>query len=128
MSRSFSESDPGATSRFETFVRVRNCDIDALGHTNNAAYVNFIEQPARLTNPAADALPRAYVHCTAGPLAPSFAPFAERLRASPGWGYRELATGHDAMLSAPEELAEVLLDLRRDQGAGARYAKRLTET
>ena len=40
--------DPAASDapRFETFVRVRNCDIDALGHTNNATYVNYIEQAA----------------------------------------------------------------------------------
>jgi acyl-CoA thioester hydrolase len=40
------ESEDVDAERFETFVRVRNCDIDALGHTNNAAYVNFIEQAA----------------------------------------------------------------------------------
>jgi len=86
------------------------------------------EQPVRLTNPARATLPRTYVHCTAGPLVPSFAPFANRARAAPGWGYRELATGHDAMLTAPGELAEVLLGLcqgRRLQpthrDAGARH-------
>lgn len=70
------------------------------------------EQPVRLTNPAASSLLRTYVHCTAGPLAPSFAPFAERFRTASGWNYHELATGHDAMLTAPGELAEVLLELR----------------
>jgi pimeloyl-ACP methyl ester carboxylesterase len=69
------------------------------------------EQPVRLTDAAAAALPRTYVHCTAGPVAPSFAPFAARARAEPGWRYRELATGHDAMLTAPEALAGLLLEL-----------------
>lgn len=69
------------------------------------------EQPVRLTNTAASSLPRTYIHCTTGSLAPSFAPFAERLRAAPGWRYHELATGHHAMLTAPEKLAEVLLGL-----------------
>jgi pimeloyl-ACP methyl ester carboxylesterase len=86
------------------------------------------EQPVRLTNPAAAALPRTYVHCTAGPLVPSFAPFAARLRVAPGWRYHELATGHDAMLTAPEELADVLLKLRQDQDAGPGHTKWLTET
>ena len=61
-------------------------------------------------------------HCTTGPLVPSFAPFAARLRATPGWRYHELATGHDAMLTAPEELAEVLLKLNQEQDAGREMA------
>jgi hypothetical protein len=30
-------------------------------------------------------------------------------KAMPGWKHIDLATGHDAMISAPEELAELLL-------------------
>jgi hypothetical protein len=45
------------------------------------------------------------------PATPSFAPFAARARGEPGWRYRELATGHDAMLTAPEALAGLLLEL-----------------
>lgn len=67
------------------------------------------EQPMRLTNSAAAALPRTFIHCTSGPLAPSFAPFAARGQSEPGWRFHELATGHDAMLTAPGELADVLL-------------------
>lgn len=72
------------------------------------------EQPVRLRDTAASALPRTYVHRTAGPLVPSFAPFAARARSDTGWRYRELATGHDAMLTAPEDLAELLLEPRRN--------------
>ncbi|MGH2587943.1 MAG: hypothetical protein ACRDJE_23730 [Dehalococcoidia bacterium] len=69
------------------------------------------EQPVRLTNPAAAGIPRTYIHCTTGPIAPSFAPFAARAQAESGWRYHELATGHDAMLTAPTELANLLLGL-----------------
>jgi pimeloyl-ACP methyl ester carboxylesterase len=62
--------------------------------------------------PASAALPRAFIHCTAGPTAPRFAPFAQQARAV-GWAVRELATGHDAMLTAPQPLVELLLELRR---------------
>ena len=31
---------------FETFVRVRFHEVDALGHVNNAAYLNYLEQAA----------------------------------------------------------------------------------
>jgi pimeloyl-ACP methyl ester carboxylesterase len=70
-----------------------------------------LEQPLRLAGRGAPAPPRAYLHCTVGPVAPSFAPFAARAQAEPGWRRAELATGHDAMLTAPGELAEVLLGL-----------------
>jgi pimeloyl-ACP methyl ester carboxylesterase len=67
-------------------------------------------QPVHLANAqAVAALPHTYVHCTVGPVAPSFAPFAARLRAAPGWRYAELATGHDAMVTMPNELAEALV-------------------
>lgn len=79
--------------------------------------IRTFQQPASLTNPGARALPRTYVHCTKGPLAPSFAPFAARFAGDPGWGCHKLATGHDAMLTAPEEFSDVLLELGRVGGA-----------
>lgn len=86
------------------------------------------EQPVRLTNPMGAAFYRTYIHCTSGPLVPSFAPFAARAQVEPGWRYHELATGHDAMLTAPEELAEVLLGLcQRRWDAGKRHEKSASE-
>lgn len=41
------ETLPGPdTPVFETFVRVRFHEVDALGHVNNAAYLNYLEQAA----------------------------------------------------------------------------------
>ncbi len=60
------------------------------------------------------ALPRAYISCTTGPLTSVFRPFADKAR-SEGWVVREIATGHDAMLTAPDEVAGLLLELA---GAG----------
>jgi YbgC/YbaW family acyl-CoA thioester hydrolase len=37
--------DPGVPA-FETYFRVRFHEIDALGHVNNAAYLNYLEQAA----------------------------------------------------------------------------------
>jgi pimeloyl-ACP methyl ester carboxylesterase len=68
---------------------------------------------------AAPELPRTYVHCTEGPIVASFASFATRARSDPSWHYHELATGHDAMVTAPRPLAEVLLDLGRADGAAS---------
>lgn len=61
------------------------------------------------------ALPRAYVHCTEGPITHVFAPFAEAARAD-GWPVYELATGHAAMLTAPREMAEILLERTNVEG------------
>ncbi len=55
--------------------------------------------------------PRTFIYCSAGRPPER----AERLRArfsqEQGWRYRELATGHCAMITAPVELAALLLEL-----------------
>ncbi|MCL5997844.1 MAG: alpha/beta hydrolase [Chloroflexi bacterium] len=66
------------------------------------------EQPVRLTKPAGAGLSRTYIRCTenvaTGQL---FARFAS----DPTWRVRELATTHTAMVTAPQALAELLLEL-----------------
>jgi pimeloyl-ACP methyl ester carboxylesterase len=54
------------------------------------------------------ARPRTFVDCTAPPLA-TIDPSRRLVREQPGWEVLEIATGHDPMVSAPEELARVLL-------------------
>ena len=69
-------------------------------------------QPIRLGNPAAAAVPRAFVFCTEGKAAGDvFTSTATRLRSAPGWRYRELADNHLAPINAPQATAEVLLSL-----------------
>ena len=67
-------------------------------------------QPVRLVNPAAGVLPRTYIFCTATEGFP-FAPSAQRARTELGWRYRELATAHYAMITAPQQLTRLLLEL-----------------
>ena len=55
------------------------------------------------------ALPRTFIDCTS-PAWPSIAPMRQRVRSEPGWHVRELATGHDAMVSAPGPLTRMLLE------------------
>jgi pimeloyl-ACP methyl ester carboxylesterase len=74
-------------------------------------------QPIRLGNPAAAALPRAYILCTAdkdleadpqtnfGLLA------AEQARSDPNWRVLELANNHLVLMDDPEATAEALLSL-----------------
>jgi pimeloyl-ACP methyl ester carboxylesterase len=55
---------------------------------------------------------RAYVHCTQGASVVRFARFAGEAERA-GWPVRYLATGHDAMLTVPEDLARVLDELAK---------------
>lgn len=54
-----------------------------------------------------DMLARDYIDCTA-PAMPAIAPSRARVRARADWRVHDLATGHDAMVSAPAELAALL--------------------
>jgi pimeloyl-ACP methyl ester carboxylesterase len=59
--------------------------------------------PARLA-----ALPRSFIDCRAPALA-TIDEGRRRARTQPGWRYHEIATGHDAMISAPDEVLRILL-------------------
>ncbi len=68
------------------------------------------ETPLRLRHPVGNGLPRTYI-AAADPAYPALAAIQARLRAEPGWTWREIATGHNAMVTAPEALAEMLRGL-----------------
>lgn len=65
-----------------------------------------LAEPVGLTR-SGQSVPPTYVWCTQS----GFAPVAERVKATPGWHYRELDTKHLAMLTAPREVAALLLEL-----------------
>jgi pimeloyl-ACP methyl ester carboxylesterase len=67
-------------------------------------------QPVTLTNPSETGLlPKAFIYCSS-PATGSFDQFAARYRSDRAWRFRELKTGHDAMILAPEEVARALLE------------------
>ena len=67
-------------------------------------------EPIRLANGGSDGLPRTYILC-AGSAGPTpFRILAERFRDDPSWRYRELPTGHDAMVTMPEATAGLLIE------------------
>jgi pimeloyl-ACP methyl ester carboxylesterase len=68
-------------------------------------------QPLRLADPAGFGGPKTFVACVESPPAGWRAAMIERARTERGWRYLELATGHDAMITAPWELAELLLEI-----------------
>ncbi|GIG63806.1 alpha/beta fold hydrolase [Phytomonospora endophytica] len=65
-----------------------------------------VTQPAALARPLSQ-LRATYVNCTVPN--PAIPQAAEALREAPGWTFTEIATGHWPMLTAPVELAEILL-------------------
>ncbi len=64
------------------------------------------QDPVRFRSPTALALPRTYIHCVGQP--PSA---RERPPFTAAMDYYRLAAGHNAMVTAPEELADLLLRL-----------------
>jgi pimeloyl-ACP methyl ester carboxylesterase len=63
-----------------------------------------------IKGPVGNNLPRTYIHCTN----PSYAATqASRdfVKTQQGWRWAEIATGHDAMVSAPDELSRMLIGL-----------------
>ena len=56
--------------------------------------------------PDPELVPRTFIHCIPDL---AFRPFADPARSTPHWTLHELATGHDAMLTAPEDVARLLL-------------------
>ena len=71
-------------------------------------------EPVPAGNARSTALRRVYIHCTGNPATTPdlFGPSAAKARAD-GWDMYELAAGHLAMLTAPRELAAILLVLAR---------------
>lgn len=57
-------------------------------------------------------LPRCFIDCPQPALA-TIAVSRERVRSEPGWRVETLPTGHDPMVSAPDALAGLLLDIAR---------------
>lgn len=65
-----------------------------------------MEQPLPAAAPATIA--RTYVYCTS-PATGTFDQFAERLRNERAWRFHDVKTGHDAMVTAPGEIAKILM-------------------
>jgi pimeloyl-ACP methyl ester carboxylesterase len=67
------------------------------------------DEKMRWGGPIGNGLPKVYVDCT-DPAYAGLAAVKERYRGKPGWPFVALKTGHDAMVSAPEETARLLLE------------------
>jgi pimeloyl-ACP methyl ester carboxylesterase len=64
--------------------------------------------PLVLKNPIGNGVPATYIRCVEPGYA-NTARSADFARSHPGWQYLEIRTGHDAMVTAPADLTEILL-------------------
>jgi pimeloyl-ACP methyl ester carboxylesterase len=83
--------------------------IEAVGSRLTPMPAGTYTTPIELTRGGSGGLPRTYIGVTSPPFA-SMAPMYARLPKDPSWHYRSIAAGHDAMVSAPRELADLLLE------------------
>ncbi|WP_333863581.1 alpha/beta hydrolase [Sphingobacterium sp.] len=69
-------------------------------------------QPLHLKHQYGNGLPLVYIACT-DPQLPIMKEMSQKVRADQklSWQYREIATGHDAMLTEPKKLADMLMEL-----------------
>lgn len=68
-------------------------------------------QPLTLKHPYGNHLPLVYIACVNPKLA-GLEKFAANAKKSRGWKYYELQTGHDAMITMPDELSRLLSSLK----------------
>jgi len=67
------------------------------------------DQKMHWGGPVGNGVPKLYVDCIE-PAFPGLAGVKNRYRGKPDWAWTEIKTGHDAMVSAPEETAKLLLE------------------
>ncbi len=70
-------------------------------------YGTFTQQ-LKFENDGGKHLPRTYVYCSNPPTG-SFDQFATRFRTDPAWKFYELKTGHDCMITMPDDVAQIVL-------------------
>lgn len=84
-------------------------DRDWVNRRQTPQPFKLYQQPLHFDAARVAALPRTFIDCTHPPLA-TIEAARNRVRNEPGWSVVEMKTGHDPMVSAPEELARHLLN------------------
>ena len=70
--------------------------------------LNCYRVPIHLKHPLGNGVRKTYIACT-NPIYEPAAPTHEWVKSQADWRYLELATGHDAMITSPEGLSEMLI-------------------
>jgi len=67
------------------------------------------QEPVRLRNPRAAEVGGTVIACSRGSSRPDHVSRLRRLATEQDWGYAELESGHDAMITHPDQVAAILL-------------------
>lgn len=92
-------------------------DLAFIGEKKGPHPLATLSEKLRLTNDVPNCLRRSYIRCTdrSGLLKyfPSdpLTPFYTRITSEAGWQLRDIASGHDPMITHPHELSAILLEL-----------------
>jgi pimeloyl-ACP methyl ester carboxylesterase len=78
-------------------------------HLTPHPFATFTDR-LRLANPPGNGLPCTYICCT-DPIYGPAEMSRQRVRGKPGWTWREIPTGHDAMVTAPAALTRMLIEI-----------------
>jgi pimeloyl-ACP methyl ester carboxylesterase len=72
------------------------------------------ETPVQFDANRLKGLKKTYIRCAGANGERPISPSAERCKSAPGeWTYKELPTGHDAMVTMPDQLAEMFMEAAR---------------
>lgn len=85
-------------------------DQELLAERTRPMPAGTLTEPIRMQRGGSDGLRRVYIHSVDPPY-PPLGDTPEGPAADPSWGFEELPTGHDSMLTAPGQLADLLIDL-----------------
>src|SRR3954452_15416034 len=93
-----------STVGFRRAGRTRCGMGEAPPHTTS---ISTYESKLNIKGPVGNNLRRTYIHCTNQSYA-ALQASRDWVKAQQGWRWMEIATGHDAMVMAPDELAKML--------------------
>ena len=93
----------------ESYGVTAEADIAWLGRRLTPHPLGTYASPLNIKNSVGNGLPRTYVACTS-PIYTFLDPVKAWVRRQEGFRWLEIATGHDAMITAPDELAQILTE------------------
>jgi pimeloyl-ACP methyl ester carboxylesterase len=94
----------------ESFGVTDEADVAWLRRRLTPHPLSTYASPLNITNFVGNGLPRTYVACTNPPYA-FLDPVKAWVRRQDGFRMLEIETGHDAMITAPDELARILIEI-----------------
>ncbi|HTY55159.1 MAG TPA: alpha/beta hydrolase [Candidatus Binataceae bacterium] len=108
LSRQFSGGITMPIPSTEVFAVTEPADVAWLQAHLRPHPLKAYTDPIRFEHPAGNGRPVTYIACT-DPEYPLLASSRDYAKKQAGWTYEEIGCGHDAMVLAPERLAELLL-------------------